>query len=71
MDPTAFLIIVLYIALVPFIFHLLRYLRIEEIFKRGTPINIISLTYVALSLAISQLILNYFVSLFATIRDLI
>ena len=60
-------IIILYLALLPLIFHLLRFLRLEEMFKRHTPPNIITLIYIVMTIAITQLVLQYFVTVFTLI----
>lgn len=69
MDSTNLFIIVMHLALLPLIFHILKYLRIEEIFKRHTPPNIIILVYLMLTIAITQLIIQYFVTVFTLIED--
>jgi len=69
MDSTNLFIIVMHLALLPLIFHILKYLRIEEIFKRHTPPNIITLMYLVLTIAITQLVIQYFVTVFTLIED--
>jgi len=64
------LIIILHLALLPLIFHLLKFLRIEEIFKRNTPPNIITFVYLILTIAITQLVIQYFVTVFTLIETI-
>ena len=70
MAGTNLFIITLHLALLPFIFHILRFLRIEEIFKRHTPPAIITFTYLILTIAITQLVVQYFVTVFRLIDDM-
>ena len=63
-------IITMHLVLLPIIFHLLKFLRIEEIFKRHTPPNIITLVYVMLTIAITQLVVQYFVTVFTLIETM-
>jgi len=71
MDEANLFIIIMHLALLPLIFHILKFIRIEEIFKRNTPPNIITLIYLVLTIAITQLIIQYFVTVFALIDELI
>jgi len=64
------LIIVLHLALLPLIFHVLKFLRIEEMFKRNTPPNMITLMYIILTIAITQLVIQYFVTVFTLIETI-
>ena len=70
MAGTNLFVIVMYLALLPVIFHLLKFLRIEEMFKRHTPPNIITLMYLVLTIAITQLVIQYFVAVFALIETI-
>jgi len=70
MDSANLFIIVMHLALLPVIFHLLKFLRIEEMFKRHTPPNIITLMYLVLTIAITQLIIQYFVTVFTLIETI-
>jgi len=63
-------LILLHLALLPIIFHLLKFLRIEEIFKRHTPPNIITAMYLVLTIAITQLVIQYFVTVFTLIESI-
>lgn len=63
-------IIILHLALLPLIFHFFKFLRIEEMFKRHTPSNIIALVYIVLTIAVTQLIIQYFVTVFTLIDTL-
>ena len=67
MEINIFLII-LHLALLPLIFHLLKFLRIEDIFKRQTPPNIMMLVYIVLTIVITQLIIQYFTTVFTLIE---
>jgi len=71
MDPIALLIILLHLVMLPLVFHMLKYMRLEEAFKRHTPPQIIAMLYVILSIAVTQLVIGYFVNLFTAIYDLI
>ena len=71
MDEANLFIIVMHLALLPLIFHILKFLRIEEIFKRNTPPNIITLMYLILTIAITQLVIQYFVTVFTLIDDFV
>ena len=70
MDEAKLFIIIMHLALLPLIFHILKFLRIEEIFKRHTPPNIITLMYLILTIAITQLVIQYFVTVFTLIDTL-
>jgi len=67
MDESNLFIIIMHLALLPFIFHILKYIRIEEMFKNRTPPNIITLVYLILTIAITQLVIQYFVTVFTLI----
>jgi len=67
MAGNSLFIIIMHLALLPFIFHILKYVRIEEMFKRKTPPNIITLVYLVLTIAITQLVIQYFVTVFTLI----
>ena len=67
MEINIFLII-FHLALLPLIFHLLKFLRIEDIFKRQTPPNIMMLVYIVLTIVITQLIIQYFTTVFTLIE---
>ena len=69
MDGANLFIIVMHLVLLPIVFHILKFLRIEEIFKRHTPSNIITLMYLVLTIAITQLVIQYFVTVFTLIDD--
>jgi len=70
MNEANLLIIVMHLALLPLIFHILKFIRIEEIFKRNTPPNIVTLMYLLLTIAITQLVIQYFVTVFTLIDDI-
>jgi len=70
MDPMSIFIVLLYIVTLPLMFHLLRYIRLEELFKRRTPPEIIAMLYIVISIAMTQLVLGYFISLFTTIGEI-
>lgn len=63
-------LISLHLMLLPIVFQTLKYTRIEEIFKNGTPPGIIRLIYFGATIAITQLIIQYFVTVFALIDGL-
>ena len=67
MDIGNLFIVILHLALLPLIFHLLKFLRLEELFKRHTPPNIVTLMYLVLTIAITQLVIQYFVTVFTLI----
>ena len=67
MEGANLLIIMMHLALLPLIFHILKYMRIEEIFKHKTPPLIMMLTYLLLTIAITQLVIQYFVTVFTWI----
>ena len=67
MDVGNLLIVILHLVLLPVIFHLLKFLRIEEIFKRQTPPNMMMLMYLVLTIAMTQLVIGYFVTVFTLI----
>ena len=56
--------------LLPFVFHALKYIRIEEIFRKSTPPGVIKIIYVGIVIAITQLIVQYFTTVFALIDGL-
>jgi len=58
-------IVGLYVLLVPLIFSLLTRLRLEEAFRKGSHSWQITLLYVVLTLAISRLVIDYFVGIFS------
>ena len=62
-------IVALHLALLPVVFHLSRFLRIEEMFKRRTPPGIITLLYLMLTIAITQLVIQYFVTVFTLVDN--
>jgi len=70
MEMTIFLII-LHLAMLPLIFHLLKHLRLEDMFKRNTPPNLISILYIILTIAITQLIIGYFTNVFSLIAEVV
>jgi len=70
MNGTSLFTITLHFALLPVVFQLLKYIRVEEIFKKGTPLGMIKLIYVGLTVAITQLIIGYFTSVFSLIDGL-
>ncbi|MCL1991026.1 MAG: hypothetical protein FWG67_09080 [Defluviitaleaceae bacterium] len=63
-------IIILHLALLPLVFHLLKFLRLEEMFKRHTPDNMLIFAYLVLTIAITQLVIQYFVTVFTLIETL-
>ena len=67
MDGTNIFIITMHLVLLPVIFYILKFVRIEEMFKRHTPSNIITLVYLVLTIAITQLVIGYFVNVFTLI----
>jgi len=69
MDGANLFIIIMHLALLPLIFHILKFIRVEEIFKRNVPPNIITLMYLVLTIAITQLVIQYFVTVFTLIED--
>lgn len=69
MEMNIFLII-MHIALLPMVFHLLKHLRIEDMFKRRTPPNVITLLYLVLTIAITQLVIQYFTTVFTLIQQI-
>ena len=60
--------IIMHLVLLPVIFHLLKFLRIEEMFKRQTPASVITLLYIILTIAIAQLVIQYFTTVFRLIE---
>jgi len=70
MDPMLIIKITLYLITFPLVFHILKYVRLEEIFRRNTPSQLIAMAYVLLSIAVTQLLLSYFVQLFGMIAEL-
>lgn len=70
MNGTNLFIITLHLALLPVIFHILKFLRIEEMFKRHTPPAIITFLYLILTIAMTQLVIQYFVTVFTLIDDI-
>lgn len=70
MEATHLFIIFMHLALLPLIFHLLKFMRLEEMFKRNTPPNIITLIYLILTIAITQLVIQYFVTVFTLIETI-
>lgn len=64
------ILIMLHLILLPFVFQILKYLRIEEMFKRGTPPVMIKLIYAGLCVAFTQLIISYFSTIFTLIDGL-
>ena len=67
MDGTNLFMIIMHLVLLPVVFNVLKFVRIEEIFKRHTPSNMITLVYLFLTIAITQLIIQYFVTVFTLI----
>ena len=64
------MLIGLHLFLLPVVFHALKYVRIEEIFKKNTPSEIVKIIYIGLVIAITQLVVQYFVTVFALIEGL-
>lgn len=64
------MLIGLHLFLLPVVFHVLKYVRIEEIFKKNTPPEIVKIIYIGLVIAITQLVVQYFVTVFALIEGL-
>ena len=64
MNPISLFIVFMHLVLLPPVFKMLQYVRLDEIFKRNTPPNIIILMYILLTIAITQLVLGYFFTLF-------
>jgi len=67
---TNLFIITLHLVLLPMVFQMLQYIRIEEIFKKNTPSGMIKLIYVFLTVAITQLVIGYFTTVFGLIDGL-
>lgn len=70
MNGTNLFIITLHFVLLPVVFQLLKYIRVEEIFKKSTPLGMIKLIYIGLTVALTQLIIGYFTTLFSLIDGL-
>lgn len=71
MDTNAMFLIVLHLGLLPVVFNGLKYLRLEELFKRRTPPQFIGMFYVILSIAITQLVLTYVINLYGLVEGLL
>ena len=67
MNEINLFIVIMHLVLLPFIFHILKYIRIEEMFKNRTPSNIITVVYLILTIVITQLVIQYFVTVFTLI----
>jgi len=70
MDGNILFVITLHFVLLPFVFQLLKYIRIDEIFKKNTPPGMIKLIYIGLTVALTQLIIGYFTTVFSLIDGL-
>ena len=64
MEPTKLFLVMMHLILLPVVFQVLKYIRVEEIFKRSTPPNIITIAYIFLTIAITQLVIAYFTTVF-------
>jgi uncharacterized membrane protein YwzB len=64
MNPTPLFIVFLHLMLLPLVFKVLQYVRLNEIFKSHTPPNLIILMYFLLTIAMTQLVIGYFVTIF-------
>lgn len=69
MNPTPLFIVFMHLMLLPLVFKVLQYVRIDEIFKSHTPTNLIILMYFLLTIAITQLVIGYFVTIFAQLNE--
>ncbi|MCL2560116.1 MAG: hypothetical protein FWE07_06475 [Turicibacter sp.] len=69
MNPTPLFVVFLYIVLLPVVFKVLQYTRLDEMFKRKTPPNFMVLMYVLLTIAITQLVVGYFVAVFGWLGE--
>lgn len=69
MNPTPLFIVFIHLILLPFVFKLLEYVRLDEIFKKRTPPKIITLMYLLLAIAITQLVIGYFVTMFTQLGE--
>jgi len=61
-------LILMHLVLLPLIFSLFKYLRMEEIFKRHTNPNVIVLIYLILTVVVTQLVISYFTNVFDLIE---
>lgn len=69
MNPTPLFIAFMHLMLLPLVFKVLQYVRIDEIFKNYTPPNIIIFFYLLLTITITQLVIGYFVTFFTYLGE--
>jgi len=69
MNSTPLLIVLIHLMSLPVIFKALQYVRLDEIFKRHTPPSFIILMYLLLTIAIAQLVIGYFVTIFTRLSE--
>ena len=69
MNPTPLFIVFLHLALLPLVFKMLQFMRLDEAFKRHTPPNVIIFMYLLLTVAITQLVLGYFITIFEHLSE--
>ena len=64
MNPTPLFVVFLHIVLLPLVFRMLQWTRLDELFKRSTPPQLIVALYFLIAIALTQLVLAYFVTIF-------
>ena len=69
MNPTPLFIVFVHLIALPLVFKMLQYVRLDEIFKSHTPPNFIILMYFLLTIAITQLVIGYFVAIFTGLSE--
>ena len=69
MNIIPLLIVSVHLILLPLIFNLLRYVRLEELFKRQTSAYVVTVVYFVLTIALTQLIIGYFVNVFTFLSE--
>lgn len=69
MNPTPLFIVFLHLVLLPLVFKVLQYVRLDEMFKRHTPPNLIIFMYFLLTIAITQLVIGYFVTILTQLSE--
>lgn len=69
MNIEAYFTIVWYIIMLPIVFKTLLALRLEELFKKGATVEI-KLLYILLTVCISKLFVEYFLDIFALVKEI-
>ena len=70
MNFHAYFKIIFYILILPISFRMLMALRLEDLFKRGTPRQVIVAFYFLMSVAVSQLFISYFIQVFTLVSQI-